>query len=343
MHLAAHGAHPLNASWAAMGRSLGASSTAAEDAALAALLSKFRGRSLLLIGDSSLRNQFMQLLRVGLSLDRSVPVAQSAVGHAYSGSLSLPNQIVRADKPDSSNAFWGGFSWLAFSTPANATLYYAKVWGCAKLSSVIRRMRPVAHRHSQRSGGLGGWPPHAVLWNFGLHLLHVYPARPVATAAVQCAQHYEELVDASARALRHALPRALLYYRTTNAVCDARFEGSWAVAARAYHCANPGPWMAKRCLAEERLTRVQSACRSRYNFSLLECSSTFMDEANTRAQRLRARRTLREHPAQVQIFDAFAVTERRCEATVDGRHYPRLLATLNQKWLAQVTEALVAP
>lgn len=327
---------------AAMGRSLGASSTAAEDAKLASLLERLRGRVLLLVGDSSLRNQFMQLARVGLSFERTMPVAEGVAHRKHTGSFSLPSAIRQPERPDSSNGFWGGFNWMAFSTPANATLVYAKIWGCAGLAGTLRHMRAVAHKHRQRSDGLGGWPPHAVLWNFGLHLLHVYPARPVGTASVRCALSYEALVAESARALRAEFPAARLAYRATNAVCDKRFEGPWAVAARAYHCATPSGRAgvpAARC-SEERIARVQASCQRRYNLSLAECAASFMDETNSRAQRQTARSALMAHPeTRAELFDAFALTEARCDATADGRHYPKLLATLNERWLEQMLAA----
>jgi hypothetical protein len=347
----------LHASWAAMGRSLGASSSVDDDARISSLLDELRGRVLLLIGDSSLRNQFMQLARIGLSIDRETPVASAAARGAYTGSFSFPHPIQQPDRPDSSNGFWGGFNWMAFSTPGNATVVYSKVWGCSELSTIVRRMRGVATRHRARSRGLGGWPPHSVLWNFGLHLLHVYPARPVNSASIQCALSYEALVHDSARALRAELPATQLLYRTTNAVCEARFEGPWATAARAYHCASFGdrgsPTIGstggqrrrrgkrtttgggERCI-DDKLARVQRGCVRRYNMSLARCAATFMDASNTRAQRqaaVAALAPLDSHGTRAGLLDAFVLTEGRCDATADGRHYPRLLATINLHWL----------
>ena len=323
-----------------MGRSLGESSTQAEDIALRASLARLKHRVLLMVGDSSIRNQFMQLARVGLAFDRSMPVAEGVARHSHSGSFSLSYPIRQPERSDSSNGFWGGFPWLAFSTPGNTTLIYAKMWGCVDLEVVIHRMRNVAQRHKQHSGGFGGWPPHAILWNFGLHLLHVYPARPVPLASVRCALGYHDLVDESATTIRRMLPAAHLAYRSTNAVCDARFEGPWAVAAHAYHCAAVHQ-VAVACNSDPHTARVQGSCRRRYNLTLAQCVSTFMDAGNSRQQRATARATLRAHPAgPITLLDAFAITETRCDATVDGRHYPRLLATINLRWLDSQAVAL---
>ena len=336
---------PINATWAAMGRSLGASSSLEQDAALAALLAKHKHHTLLLVGDSSLRNQFMQLVRIGLQFEKSMPVAEGITKRAHSGSFSLPFPIKNPEKPDSSNGFWGGYPWLAFSTPGNTTVIYAKNWGCSDPAAIVSRMRVIALRHRQRSGGFGGWPPHSVLWNYGLHLLHVFPARPVPLTSVRCALGYRDLVDESARSLRMELPNTRLAYRTTNAVCDARVDGNWAVAARAYHCAAAAVASLGRCTGgckptpecmDERLSRVQASCQRRYNATMGECVSTFMDAGNSKQQRDSAKAVLEGHGGGITLFDAFALTESRCDATVDGRHYPRLLASINERWLTAI-------
>lgn len=334
---------PLDASWAAMGISLGTSSSLEEDATIRARLNGLKHRTILLIGDSSLRNQFMQLARVGLDFARDMPFAAAATKRAHTGSLSLPYPIRQPDRPDSSNGFWGGFPWLAFSTDANTTIVYVKNWGCADLAATVERMRVVVGRHQHSNGGFGGWPPDSVLWNFGLHLLHVYPARPVPLTSVQCALGYGTLVDQSARTLRAALPYTRLTYRTTNAVCDARFEGAWAAAARAYHCAASAHGPSSVSCKDERAARIHAACQRRYNLTLAECIATFMDVANTRAQRATALSAIGpKHPHfPIGVLDAFELTASRCDATVDGRHYPRILATINAAFLDELKQPVV--
>ena len=112
-----------------MGRSLGKSSSVAEAATLASQLAHLPNRLVLMVGDSSLRNQFMQLARIGLSFERDSSVASTVMHGSHNGRFLTPFPIQLEDKPDSSNGFWGGFPWLIASTPANLTLVYAKVWG----------------------------------------------------------------------------------------------------------------------------------------------------------------------------------------------------------------------
>jgi hypothetical protein len=319
----------------AMGRSLGTSSTAVEAASLASQMSQFSNRLVLMVGDSSLRNQFMQLARIGLSFDRDTPVAHSVVHGKHSGHFLAPFPIEPADKPDSSNGFWGGFPWLIASTPTNLTLVYAKVWGCSSLVAVLRRTEAILRKQRHLHPALAAWPPSAVLWNFGLHLLHVYPARPVPTVSLRCALDYDQLVSASLRELRVALPPSThLIWRTTNAVCDSSFVGSWAAAVHAYHCSR-GAAGDRKCAAP-RIMRTRKLCQRRYNVSEHECESTFMDRRNTAAQRLRSLGVLRRVHPHVDTLDAFGITDGRCSATADGRHYPQLLAKINQRLLGMM-------
>ena len=171
------------------------------------------------------------------------------------------------------------------------------------------------------------------------------PGASVPLTSVRCALGYRDLVDESARSLRMELPNTRLAYRTTNAVCDARFDGNWAVAARAYHCAAAAVASLGRCTGgckptpecmDERLSRVQASCQRRYNATMGECVSTFMDAGNSKQQRDSAKAVLEGHGGGITLFDAFALTESRCDATVDGRHYPRLLASINERWLTAI-------
>ena len=181
-------------------------------------------------------------------------------------------------------------------------------------------------RQSRANPELTPWPPDVVLWNFGLHLLHVYPARPVPTVSLQCALSYDRLVASSFRELRSHVPQSTrLIWRTTNAVCDSSFSGSWVAAARAYHCKDSA-------CATSRVLRTRKLCQRRYNVTQGQCEGTFMDRSNTAAQRDMSLSTLRSSPG-VEILDAFALTDGLCSATVDGRHYPTLLARINGRLL----------
>ena len=168
---------------AAMKSSLGLSSSLADAALLRSLLRSLPNRVILLVGDSTLRNQFVQLARVGLELPRALPLAMAVTGRNYTGTFASSSPIKQPERPDSSNGYWGGFSWMLAMTTTNTTLVYAKIWGCSELQTTLQMARKVVIRHQRRTGK-ARWPPDALVWNFGLHLLHMYPARPVPMASL---------------------------------------------------------------------------------------------------------------------------------------------------------------
>lgn len=325
----------MNVDPAAMRESLGEATSPAEANALHRQMASLAGRSILFVGDSQLRNQFMQLARIGLELPRAVPFAAAFVQHKHTGLFETPYPLNRPEKPDSSNGYWGGFPWLIMTAfPYNLTVTYAKIWGCADFMGTLGRASQALRRHGRRRS-LSVWPPDTVVWNFGLHLLHIYPARPVSTVAVRCGLDYEGLLTSSFRQLRSALPSARLVWRTTNAVCEGRFTSEWSAAVRAYHC------IGSECNTRSSM-RISEMCRRRYNMSTDECRNSFMDERNTRVQRSRSLSlfgpggALTRDGAPVAFLDAFALTERSCNETADGRHYPLRLKIVNKALLSHL-------
>ena len=322
----------VNSGSLAMSRSLGTSSTPEEANLILSLMMRLPGRVILMVGDSTLRNQFIQLARIGLSFQRHLPVAYTVVHKNHTGRFTTPYPIQLHDKPDSSNGYWGGFPWLIATTPWNTTFVYTKVWGCPSLSVVLNRVEGVL-RKQRRRYGRKNWPPDVVLWNFGLHLLHVFPARPVPTSSIMCALSYKQLVRDSMQEIRHVLPRSRLMWRTTNAVCDSRFSGGWAASASAYHCTDDS-------CATARIQKVRNMCQRRYNVSQRQCELTFMDRSNTAIQRDASRAVLQLSDPGVALVDAYSITKGHCSATADGRHYPRLIAKINQQWLLEILRLL---
>ena len=75
----------------------------------------------------------------------------------------------------------------------------------------------------------------AVVFSFGLHMLHLAPARScgkVDSFTNACAGEYAARVKALAAEVEAANPSALLFWRTTNSVCSARYTRSYAASAR---------------------------------------------------------------------------------------------------------------
>ena len=230
------------------------------------------------------------------------------------------------------------------STPGNTTVIYAKNWGCSDPAAIVSACASSPYGTASAAADLAAGRRTPCCGTMA-SICCTSSARPVPLTSVRCALGYRDLVDESARSLRMELPNTRLAYRTTNAVCDARFDGNWAVAARAYHCAAAAVASLGRCTGgckptpecmDERLSRVQASCQRRYNATMGECVSTFMDAGNSKQQRDSAKAVLEGHGGGITLFDAFALTESRCDATVDGRHYPRLLASINERWLTAI-------
>jgi len=68
-----------------------------------------------------------------------------------------------------------------------------------------------------------------ILWNCGLHVLHLEPYRPRGIPSLAA---YREALDVGFRQLRAAYPRARLTYKFTNHVCDEAYAGDYARGAR---------------------------------------------------------------------------------------------------------------
>ena len=314
---------------AAMGTSMGVCCETTSDVSqIRLLLSHIPGKTIVFVGDSSLRNQYVALARVMLRVPPTQPFAAAVAYRNYTGSFSAPRAL-DPKRPDSSNGYWGGVSWMAATTPQDTTVAYGKTWGCRNFAEVLRSLERALTAHGRRHAlQRRQWPADALVWNFGLHLLHIYPERPSSSGSLHCALGYEALIAGSVAEARAALPKATLVWRTTNSVCDGRFSNRWSAAARAYHCT---PISA--CGAHE--AAIRRKCENRYNVSGDTCDATFMDRQNTRAQRERSLAALRGvAPPEVRVLDAFQHTDDRCELTVDGRHYPLLLGQLNLKLLA---------
>ena len=68
--------------------------------------------------------------------------------HNFSGAFSSSSPIKQSDRPDSSNGYWGGFGSMLATTPANATIAYAKIWGCTTEVDFKGLMPPLINDHA---------------------------------------------------------------------------------------------------------------------------------------------------------------------------------------------------
>jgi len=154
--------------------------------------------SVLLIGDSTVRYQFLHLARAVLDVPPEFPLAHALTTGRFRGRFwsSLTSPLNRfhpnspplppawvnvSDRGGSGEFHWNGVVWMVARSSANTTLAYVRV-----NNADFRRMHveympscdllPRAlHVAESLLLGAGVWPPHAVLWNLGLHLVSAFP------------------------------------------------------------------------------------------------------------------------------------------------------------------------
>ena len=230
--------------------SLGAFETAKQAATLAQQVSGLAGRRLLFVGDSSVRYQFMHLVRAALEVPRHMTLGDGLVFRSSRGRLHVskgrgrPPGANQSDRGGKGDSFWNVPNWMVVTTMLNLTLAYVRqsdrdfrfmnggrqFWNrsCDLLQLPLMRARDAL-------SSVRAWPPDTVVWNIGLHLLHLHPS--LSNPAVRCALTYGDVVSLSARTLRSAMPaNTQLVWRTSNIICEEKLEGGWAEVVSAYDC-----------------------------------------------------------------------------------------------------------
>lgn len=171
--------------------------------------------------------------------------------------------------------------------------------------------------------------PSVVVWNLGLHLLHLHPARTCKThhreVGMRHCGEYGDAVQKTAINLWKSAPNATLIWQTTNAVCEDKFVADYEQVIAKWHSNVTRGAMIKQCRKECATFRSKER----------NCEDELFDRESTRRQRDLSLRVLRTLPFAVKILDAFNITDDHCELTNfgDGRHYPYLISDVAQALL----------
>lgn len=156
--------------------------------------------------------------------------------------------------------------------------------------------------------------PGAVVWNFGLHLMHVYPERSCVAEPEKQNYHncgdYGSLVKSSAAALMKVTP--LLIWRTTNAICEEKYHPDTVKLLEAWHGETTGAELEERCQEECGLGEGRS------------CLDELADAHGAQLQRRLSLQAITSVSRDIALLDAFTMTEDRCDMTPDGEHYAKL-------------------
>lgn len=156
--------------------------------------------------------------------------------------------------------------------------------------------------------------PGAVVWNFGLHLMHIYPlrqcvAKPDALNYHNCGS-YGDLVSQSASMLKEVAPQ--LVWRTTNAICEEKYDLKTQSLLNEWHDAARGAELEEQC---------QQACDLGGG---RKCADELGDARGAELERQWSVDALAAISTDIKVLDAFAMTDGRCDMTQDGEHYAPL-------------------
>jgi len=161
---------------------------------------------------------------------------------------------------------------------------------------------------------VGALKPGAVVWNFGLHLMHIYPlrqciAKPNALNYHNCGT-YSSLVSQSASMLKEVAPQ--LVWRTTNAICEEKYDLKTQSLLNEWHDATRGAELEEEC---------QQACQLGDD---RRCADELGDARGAQLEWQWSVDALAEVSEDIKILDAFKMTDGRCDMTQDGEHYAPL-------------------
>lgn len=178
------------------------------------LSTAFRGRSIALVGDSTLYYPMKWLFRLLLKTDnntshmwqQNTSTSFTYINPTGDPHLGLPGPPpVLKQKSDGTHIAWYGFA-----GPAANTCNFSSVWD---------RVR----QHS----------PEILVVNFGLHWLHLTPSRSVRSCVVERWLEYETFLDNVTR-LAVEINAKILLFKTTNLICDDQYYGGLSAANQLY-------------------------------------------------------------------------------------------------------------
>ena len=288
---------------------------------------------LLFIGDSTVRNMFLLLARVALGVPRQLQLATALKEPGFKQRFMPPN--IDPTILDASSR-WNVYGRMSFNTSWGARFTYLKVFlPPLKMDHLVLCVLPSSLQEKdckKKAMFLAQEKkPTVILWNFGLHLLHILSARRTSAWAIKAGLEYRQLVQNSSKALRRAYPDALLVYRTTNRICEEKLSGNYHQARCDMHCgvmnvSSRAATLGTQCICEHHnARRANSTCSSYFHLtSVADCDVSFMNGAASRSQHEETMMAISAAgDPRLRLLDAYAMTESLCDTCLDGRHYPK--------------------
>jgi len=191
--------------------------------------------------------------------------------------------------------------------------------------------------------------PDIIVTNFGLHGLHLLPAR---RAAVQI--DFEPKLIKHFHLLNRLMPKTRIFYKLTNSICSDLFVGDYADALSDWRVQG-GVALKGRLACIEQITGYISDPaivpheHLRYITDGIEnititsgrlCDQLLFDDAGVLYYNSIAYRVVRLFP-KVRLLDSYSLTKNKCNCSTrsDGRHYGPLIPV----WWETFLEAYSIP
>ena len=187
-------------------------------------------KRLVLVGDSTIRGLFLAIVRaVSLHPSLAAPFSLEERQCPRCAPRSCHSCIDR-DVKGSLNDFVENFEWGHVQARV-AGLRIEYQYDAALSHNICfdsRQLRQVLRLHQKDA--------YAVLFNYGIWFLHLYPQHDcLKFPPPQCAS-YNETVRESALWLRSATgPQTKLVWKTTNAICEGKFISAWLETSNKWH------------------------------------------------------------------------------------------------------------
>jgi len=211
--------------------------------------------------------------------------------------------------------------------------------------------------------------PDAIIYNFGLHLLHMWPAVETGFTCntgdhtngkhsfkatwgdamqsdtqqefvsesgkqlppANCGK-YSDMVSQATHIFRSGAPQSQLVYRSTNSICESKMTRAFADTLAKWKDPKQSADLEKNC-------RV--ACKSWFKDESRECGKEILSQDSLQKMYEKTQIALEKEP-KVKLLDAFTLTQNRCDATrlEDGRHYQALDSQLSIHLAELLTNSL---
>ena len=275
-----------------------------------------------MIGDSTVRNQFMHLALHLLPNCTWMTLASCVVLRKQEKSgFWRSNPPIRSRVHDQDHGFWGSFYVMRATSAFGFTAIYYRSHACYNAKVIS---------HLIASKYLAG-APDAIMYNVGAHNLHVYPASRVSPDAHElgCLLNMETFLHRTIGEFRDGGANPMIVWRTSTAFCESNWGGQRKDLIGRYQC------RAGNATEQE---AVYASCQQHYQISALDCARSLLGHESVMLHREQAVKVLREQYPDVGLLDSYQLTQSTCHLSdpSDAIHRVKLLNHINLAFLREL-------